>query len=357
MKYLIKQTKNLGISLLFLGALLYLSTANVLAFPVAPLPEDNLIVNPWFRSSSDPTRSSLDGWTDAAGLNKHWSSSQKESNPSQDLVIAGVCGGKQVYCGTAARLSPTPGQSGGLAEPEVDAYLYQVVSSRKTHQKLKFFAHWVSHRVEVAEVTIYGGDSPNGPWTSLWVPFFFEQLTLPPKTVGDRASEWNQTDLVETIIAVGYDFYKIEIHARFPEPRWRIGDIGLKITGVYFATELAGEAELTSPKPEASPTETPTSQPPPERERPRSRGGTPTTLPVPTPSPSQIPTKSLTSNSEIKSSVSPTAEPNHGENLRAEIQSGANPESDPRNNAFIGLTIVGLLTTIITAVILRMRRS
>ena len=158
--------------LFIIGLLSPFSTSVARAFPVPELPEDNLITNPWFRSASDPTKPGLDGWTDAAGENKYWSTSQKETNPSPDIVVSGICGSRQVYCGTTARLHPKK-VSGGRAVPGVDAYLSQVVTANSSHRKLKFFMHWVSHRVDLAEVSIYGGDSAHGPWTLAWTPFYF----------------------------------------------------------------------------------------------------------------------------------------------------------------------------------------
>lgn len=225
---------------LILGILLLwqLSLTPVFAFQVPQLPNDNLVTNPWFRRDADPTFSGLDHWTDAAGLNKYWSSSQKESNPSPDIVVSGVCGGAAVYCGTGARLSLTQGQSGGIAQPGVDAYLYQVVSADASKRKLKFFTHWVSHLVEPAEVIIYGGQTTNGPWNSIWVPFYHVQQTNPPPP-----HLWTNTGFQELVIDEGYPYYKIEIHARLPDDE----QVGFKITGVYFAVEPVGGGPLPTP--------------------------------------------------------------------------------------------------------------
>jgi hypothetical protein len=221
-----------------------LSPSRAWAFEVPDIPGDNLITNPWFRKFGNPNDSSLDGWTDAAGKDKYWSSSQKESNPSPDIVVSGVCGGKQVYCGTAARLSPTPGQSGGLGVPGVDAYLYQVVSANPGHRKLKFFTHWVSHRIDPAEVVIYGGNSPNGPWTQVWIPFYYVQKSVIEPPGGGQEELWTQTEFLETTIKTGYAYYKVLIHANLPDST----TVGFKITGVYFATEL-GNGQSAAPPP------------------------------------------------------------------------------------------------------------
>jgi hypothetical protein len=223
----------------------FISVLIILAFPqavfayqVEALPEDNLLENPWFRDPGRPNHSSLAGWIDAAGPNAHWSSSQKEANPTPDQIVSGDCGSQELYCGTAARLDPGRGQSGGVAIPGVDAYLYQVVPADQSHRKLKFFAHYVSHLVEVAEVSIYGGDIADGPWELAWVPLHYRQdvLIKPPRGESTEAL-WEQTGYIETVLREGYDYYKVEIHARLPEGN----DTGFKITGIYFSTSLTDE--------------------------------------------------------------------------------------------------------------------
>src|SRR5688572_1551373 len=73
------------------------SSFYVYAFQVPALPEGNLLTNPWFRAFDDPNDSALDGWTDAAGPDRYWSSSQKASNPSPDVVVSGLCGHEPVH--------------------------------------------------------------------------------------------------------------------------------------------------------------------------------------------------------------------------------------------------------------------
>lgn len=228
-KFLPHLIKFLLISMaLFLTAVTFIRVA--FAFPVSPLPGDNFIQNPWFRDPQDPTSSGLNGWIDAAGPNHYWSTSQKESNPSPDLIASGLCDPQPSYCGTAARLSPTPGQSGGIGKLGVDAYLYQVVPANASSLKLKFFTHWVSHRIDPAEVTIYGGPTPSGPWVEVWVPFYHQQDQPSPPPEGDI---WAKTDMLEKTLEQGYNYYKIEVHARLPEGE----QVGFKITGVYFTTD------------------------------------------------------------------------------------------------------------------------
>lgn len=251
--------RGVGIFILaLLFGLILSSTLYVRAFQVPALPQGNLVTNPWFRSFSNETDSALDGWTDAGGLNRYWSSSQKEANPAPDIFSSGVCGGKPAYCGTAARLSTSPGQSGGVGVRGVDSYLYQVVKADSSKTKLKFFTHWVSHLIDPAEVVIYGGDSATGPWTKVWVPFHVvvDQLIIPPPGCGSTCL-WEETGWLDTVLTRGYNYYKIEIHARLSVQ----GTTGFKISGIYFAVVDPNSNDPTPTSP-TLPTKTPSSQTP-----------------------------------------------------------------------------------------------
>jgi hypothetical protein len=234
---------------ILIGIVCLLSISEVFSFQVPDLPSGNLVTNPWFRSVDDPDESGLNGWVDAGGMDRYWSSSQKEANPTPDILISGVCGFQATYCGTAARLALTMGQSGGIGIPGVDAYLYQVVPANSSHHKLTFFTHWVSHRIDPASVTIYGGNNANGPWTAVWTPFYHTQDTNPPSPPGGSAALWEQTGFLTKTINNGFSFYKIEIHARLPEGE----AVGFKITGVYFSTAQGNSPPPMTPTPVPTP--------------------------------------------------------------------------------------------------------
>lgn len=201
----------------------------VLAQVVDSLPDDNLVQNPWFRSGNQP---SLAGWTDQSGSNVIWSLSQKDSNPSPDQVQ-----------GTSARLAFGSGQGGGTGQGGVDAYLYQVVTADPALNHLKFKIHWVTGWIDRAAVTIYGGNSAEGPWTAVWTPLDINQTT-------SSDAFWTQTELLDTTIPAAFPFYKIELFGRYPEGRQQ----GVKYTGVYFAVDdRAGEiVEVTATVPVAT---------------------------------------------------------------------------------------------------------
>ncbi len=229
--------------LLCLSVFLFHHTPGTHAFPVPELPDDNLIVNPWFRDDADPSAAGLDGWTRVLTNGVGWVTSQKESNPSPTIVVSGRCGYDSVYCGTSARWAKiVSGPYAGQTFPNIDVYLYQVVDSGAQTKELTFFMHWVSHRVAAAEVTIFGSQSPNGPWTQVWVPFFHSQdeVIYPPG--GEIEEIWEETGFLETTLGQGFRYYKVQFRANLPEGE----GVGFKMTGVYFGTE----ANAPPPPPE-----------------------------------------------------------------------------------------------------------
>lgn len=203
---------------------------------VPPIPAGNLIQNPWFRSTAMPTQPGLDGWTDAAGTNIYWSTSQKDTNPSPDSVQ-----------GTSARWASGSGQGGGTGVGGVDAFLYQVVQANPSDTTLWFKTHWVTGWIEDANAKIYGSSSAEGPWTLLWTPLAVTQATT-------SSMAWTQTDLLSTQLSTGYSYYKIEFQGRYPANRSQ----GFKFTGVYFMSNdgtMPEDGDVNpTPAPEASPT-------------------------------------------------------------------------------------------------------
>ncbi|MCB8978387.1 MAG: fibronectin type III domain-containing protein [Ardenticatenaceae bacterium] len=222
--------------------LAFLSTGVSYAFPVPELPNDNLLTNPWFRSSSDSSQPGFDGWTQQYTDGVSWGPSQKASNPAPDVVVSGKCPPGEQSCGTAARWA----EQAGILYPNIDVFAYQVVSADPTQRNLKFFTYYVSHRVEVGAVNIYGSDSADGPWTLVWVPLYHSQSEQIVPDSRDVTDLWEDTGFIERPIEQGFPFYKVEIQSRLPE--WHmIRGVGFKITGLYFATEETNEPGLPLP--------------------------------------------------------------------------------------------------------------
>jgi len=253
MKYTFSRLSTLLLFALFLSW--FGAPAVVNAYPVPELPQDNLLVNPWFRDANDPGKAGLDGWTRVLTDGFGWGVSQKDSNPAPDIVISGRCANRPVYCGTSARWARQFGGGGLVPAPNIDAYLRQVVSADPDQRRLKFSTYWVSHIVEVAQVSIYGSHTADGPWTLVWVPFFHSQdeLIVPPSR--DVTDLWEETGLLQATLDQGYSYYQVELHARVPDDD---SVTGFKLTGIYFATEFTEEPA----DPTAAPAPTPTAMPP-----------------------------------------------------------------------------------------------
>ncbi|HHT26318.1 MAG TPA: hypothetical protein GXZ82_03580 [Firmicutes bacterium] len=191
---------------------------------VPPLPEDNLISNPWFRQGTKP---SLNGWTATSNGRGGWGATQKRGNPTPDDVV-----------GTCARVSTGRGtrRAGWSVDPGVDAYLSQVVAADPQKRTLKFDMYWVTHTVNPAIVSVYGGSSPHGPWVKVWEPFHQVFTKTIVSSSGRGQDLWFYysalTDMVTTTLAQGYPYYKVEIHANLPDSQG-----GFKVNGIYFAVE------------------------------------------------------------------------------------------------------------------------
>lgn len=333
---------------LFLLTGVFLSTPQkAFGYPVEPLPADNLITNPWFRSASDPRVAGLDGWTNILVDGIGWDLSQKESNPSPEVIVSGVCGFKEVYCGTGARWANETIDKELFSHPGVDAVMYHVVSANPAHRKLKFFMYWVNHKLDVFEVKIYGASTADGPWNEVWDPFFLTQAVNPPPSdaPGRGNNPWFDTGMLETVFKEGYPFYKIELHARYPDADTNHGDVGVKVTGVYFATEntdapadsaptalVLSEGTYSGPsgestRPDDQNQTTPTVKPQ------RTRIPTATVPPLPTQEPTDVPPTLVPTQpavSPTESKITPPPSPT--------------PEPSPRLSSMaIGIMLFGVL--------------
>jgi hypothetical protein len=210
---------------------LWLAVSPASADQVEPLPDNNLVCNPWFRSSSNPNRPSFEHWQEEADPDgtlreiKYWSLSQKTSNPSPDAVN-----------GTGARMAAGKGQGGGgEGAPNVDTYLSQVIVADSAYRDLSFQTHWVTINIVEAKVTIYGSVNSDGPWTEVWQPFRVDQSS-------SSSGSWLQTELLHTTIDEGYPYYKIVLHAHYPPNT----NYGVKYTGVYLAASMTDSIFVAS---------------------------------------------------------------------------------------------------------------
>lgn len=205
---------------------------------VAPLPSDNLIGNPWLtKEVNGQLKLDTSGWV-------------FEGSPTWGTGNAKPdCPGPAPW-GTAytLRWARNSGQTPEF-HPNVEVRVHTVVASPGAKRSLKFFMHWVMHRMTLS-VHVYGGPSANGPWTHVWVPFQHTQTVdwrPPPSAPRSEAwryftslpgkfDDWYAPVPQTTTLAQGYPYYKIELRASYPTPdSTASGGVGGKVTGLYFA--------------------------------------------------------------------------------------------------------------------------
>lgn len=216
-----KVWSRLGLALFFLPLLVVSQTAVAMTEDVPPLPDDNLIQNPWFRDAANTT-GSHDGWQ----VTEAWGLSQKESNPTFDGVQ-----------GTSARIG-TP--RADYDEPHI---ISQVVTADPDKKVLVFQMWQVSRNLNELSATLFGSSSPDGPWEEIWQPWVQTQSSI----------HWRQTPLFEIELDQGYPFYKLELMCNYSG-----GIAGCKYTGVFFkVTDALGEGvEAAAPPTPMTPIET-----------------------------------------------------------------------------------------------------
>lgn len=229
-----------------------------LIYPVAQLPSDNLIKNPWFRNENC-TAPALSPWVSVPNLPDHsWTASDKPSNPSPSDG-----------CATSARISVGEDGLAATVKPNQDVKMYQIVAANPAQKNLVFDMYWVIHTANYTTVNVYGGQSadPNGSWTKVWTPFNYSinETLIPPsgvnqswiwKCYSEHYPECGDAPQLPatTTLSTGYPYYKIEFSASLPPVTG-----GHKLTGVYFATTGAGgippaPSVLPSGTPKISPT-------------------------------------------------------------------------------------------------------
>lgn len=321
----------LFVLLLTLFVLLGSGTAVFAQTIVEPLPDNNLIQNPWFRSGNQP---SLAGWTDAAGSNVIWSLSQKPSNPSPDEVL-----------GTSARLAFGSGQGGGTGQGGVDAYLYQVVAADPALTHLRFKTQWVTQWIDRATVTIYGGSSADGPWTAVWTPLDVNQNT-------SSGGAWTQTELLDITISEGFPFYKVELFGRYPDGRQQ----GVKYTGVFFAVDgNAGEitaAEATVPVATLPPPDSAVTEQEPTARPGRGTAVPPTNTPIPTTAPDNagLGTAVAAVNTPLPEPTQPPARPAQPTRTEPRQEPISTTTNTGISGVYLGIIVVLLLLVIVLGI-------
>lgn len=208
-------------------------------YQVAPLPAGNLITNPWLSKVVNGTlKLDTSGWVFVGSPT--WGT----GNAKPDCP--GPSPWNTSYTLRWAR------NSGATPEfhPNIEVRVHTVVAANSSHRTLKYFMHWVMHRMTLKAV-VYGGGSVNGPWTQLWTPFqhtetvnFTHDRSLPRSTAWQhftsmpgKFSDWFAPVPVVKTLSQGNPFYKVELVGSYPTPdSTTTGGVGGKLTGVYFAT-------------------------------------------------------------------------------------------------------------------------
>ena len=207
------------ISIFVVLVFLMVSVHDVYAVNVPGLAQDNLILNPWFRSQANLSQPGLDYWTDETDSPYCMSTSQKDNN--LDPTPDGVVPTSARWASGTGQGESTPGCLGGLGG--VDGILHQVVQSDPSKRELNFQFYYVTQYNELSFVSIYGSENQDGPWTYLWTPWFSTEHGI---------SAFSHTDLYTKTLPFGFPFYKVVFTGRYP-----VGNNqGFKFTGVYFTT-------------------------------------------------------------------------------------------------------------------------
>jgi hypothetical protein len=216
----------------------------------------NMLQNAWFKGSD--CKPSGAGWQNPGS----WGFTDKEQDPTDSSCPSST--------GFAARKADTENAVS-------NSLLWQVVgpvsSSNKT---LHFHALIVAHRVNQYKAEIFGGNSPNGPWTSVWVPFNIQScltndcVNAPYNgcCLPDRQCLWelvtadhlhnlnpgcNEPPLYPLTknISQGYSYYKIQFLMSYPPSNGvGAGDNGGKLARVFF--KVSGGGGIPSPTPTPS---------------------------------------------------------------------------------------------------------
>jgi hypothetical protein len=168
------------------------------------------LVNPCFNGvhNADPP-----GWQQTAG----WDVSQKASNPCEQYETAG-------------RIND-PAQAGESA-PDIPEAIWQVVPGQGPDLVAEM--QCVHHFAYYTDMNIYGGASPNGPWTLVWKPFTLAHC---------GQDVWGALQHAETRLAQGYAYYKVEFAAMYAVAGFIEDAGGVKFTNAYFASSMLASSE------------------------------------------------------------------------------------------------------------------
>lgn len=229
----------LAVVLALASAAVLMPASPAAAHEVAPMPPGNLIANPWFtKVVAGQQRLDTTGWVFVGSPT--WGT----GNAKPD------CPGPAPFnTSFTLRWARNSGQTPEF-HPNVEVRAHTIVTATATHRTLRFFMHWVMHRMTLSAV-VYGGPSATGPWTQVWTPFQHTETVVWRPSDGELKSDiwkhftsmpgkfddWYAPVPKVTTLAQGHPYYKVELRASYPTPdATASGGVGGKLTGVYFAT-------------------------------------------------------------------------------------------------------------------------
>lgn len=162
-------------------------------------PTGNLLANPYFEG--DHSSTVIPGWVNDG----QWDISVKPHNPSPNDTSARING---------------PEQAGEYQQGET-AVIYQIVEGGGSNLAASIAC--VQHQAEVMQVTIFGSQSPDGPWTSVWQPFDLSACGF---------ADWGPTVHAQTQLPQAWAYYQFQIVGRYVD--WRGG---VKVTDVSLSLQ------------------------------------------------------------------------------------------------------------------------
>lgn len=167
--------------------------------PTSGAPTGNLLANPYFEG--DHSSTVIPGWVNDG----QWDISVKPHNPSPNNTSARING---------------PEQHGEYQQGET-AVIYQIVEGGGSNLAASIAC--VHHQAEVMQVTIFGSQSPDGPWTSVWQPFDLSVCGF---------ADWGPTVHAQTQLPQAWAYYQFQIVGRYVD--WRGG---VKVTNVSLSLQ------------------------------------------------------------------------------------------------------------------------
>lgn len=188
------------------------ATPTAVSTPAAS-PKPELLPEPGANLLSNPTCDGHhnyipDDWTSVPSEEMWWTVSWKESNPPFEADS------------TACRWAQTSTRNFEFDPSGHDGYLYQVVAATQELITLEFSGWWTSNHLIRFAVLVDGAESPDGPWTPVWVAF---------ESTTSTKRNWVEIPLRSVALDQGWPYYRFGVFCSY-EGR----QSGCKVTLLHF---------------------------------------------------------------------------------------------------------------------------